>query len=58
VTAYRQPAEANGQRLYALVTAVNGGEAYDAKVVDEKGAVFVELKGYRTVDLPGQVTLS
>jgi hypothetical protein len=57
VTAYRQPAEANGQRLFALVTAVNGGDAYDAKVVDENGAVYVELKGYRTVDLPGQVTL-
>ncbi len=56
VTAYRQPEEATG-RLYALVTAVNGGEAYDARVVDEHGNVYIDLKGYRTVDLPGSVTL-
>ena len=58
VTAYRQPVEANGQRLYALVTAVDGGERYDAQVVDESGAVYVALQGYRTVDLPGRVALS
>jgi NAD(P)-dependent dehydrogenase (short-subunit alcohol dehydrogenase family) len=56
VTAYRQPEEANG-RLYALVRACDGGEAYDAQVVDERGNVYVTLKGYRTVDLPGSVTL-
>jgi len=57
VTAYRQPAEANGNRLYSLVTALDGGEAFHALVVDETGAVYVDLKGYRTVDLPGSVTL-
>jgi malonyl CoA-acyl carrier protein transacylase len=57
VTAFRQPEEANGQRLFALVEAVNGGETYNATVVDESGNIYVELKGYRTVDLPGQVTL-
>jgi 3-oxoacyl-(acyl-carrier-protein) synthase/acyl carrier protein/NAD(P)-dependent dehydrogenase (short-subunit alcohol dehydrogenase family) len=57
VTAYRQPEEANGQRLYALVEAIDGGDTYNATVVDETGNVYVELKGYRTVDLPGQVTL-
>jgi NAD(P)-dependent dehydrogenase (short-subunit alcohol dehydrogenase family) len=56
VTAYRQPEEANG-RLYALVHALDGGEAYDAQVVDERGNVYVALQGYRTVDLPGSVTL-
>ena len=57
VTAYKQPAEANGTRLYAVVTPLDGGEAYHAQVVDESGAVYVELKGYRTVDLPGSVSL-
>jgi hypothetical protein len=57
VTAYRQPEEANGQRLYALVEAIDGGDTYNATVVDDTGNVYVELKGYRTVDLPGQVTL-
>ena len=57
VTAFRQPAEANGRRLYALVTALDGGEAYHALVVDEAGDVYVDLKGYRTIDLPGSVSL-
>jgi NAD(P)-dependent dehydrogenase (short-subunit alcohol dehydrogenase family) len=56
-TAYRQPDGVNGQRLYALVKALDGGEAYQAQVVDDTGEVYVELKGYRTVDLPGSVTL-
>ena len=58
VTAYRQPAEANGRRLYAVVEAIDGGESYNAQVVDEAGNVYVDLKGYRTVDLPGSVSLS
>ena len=58
VTVYRQPEEAAGRRLYALVEAIGGGESYDARVVDEAGNVYVELKGYRTVDLPGSVSLS
>ena len=57
VSVYKQPAEANGSRLYALVTALDGGKAYQALVVDESGAVYVDLKGYRTVELPGNVTL-
>ena len=58
VTTYRQPEEAQGQRLYALVEAVDGGDAYHAQVVDEAGRVYVDLKGYRTVDLPGSVSLA
>ncbi len=54
---YRKPEEANGKRLYALVTAVDGGESYDARVVDEGGCVYVALRGYRTVQMPGVVTL-
>ena len=57
VTTYKQPAEANGHRLYSLVTAQDDGAAYHAKVVDETGAVYVDLKGYRTVALPGNVSL-
>ena len=56
VTAYRQEAEAKG-RLYALVEAVDDGAAFKAQVVDKSGNVFVELDGYRTVQLPGAVSL-
>ena len=57
VTAYRQPEEADGKRLYALVTAVDDGQRYDALVVDENGNVFVDLKGYRTVVMPGTTNI-
>ena len=57
VTVYRQPEQANGARLYALVTAVDGGASFDARVLDESGNVYVDLRGYRTVQLPGSVTL-
>jgi hypothetical protein len=57
VTTYRQPETAAGRRLYTLVTAVDGGAAFDAQVVDEAGDVYVDLKGYRTVELPGSVDL-
>jgi hypothetical protein len=36
---------------------VDGGAAFDAQVVDEAGNVYVGLKGYRTVQLPGSVRL-
>jgi hypothetical protein len=54
VTAYRQERAADG-RLYAVVQAVNGGEQFEAQVVDEDGRVYVALRGYRTVALPGTV---
>ena len=57
VTTYRQPEQAEGARLFALVEAVDGGTAFDARVVDESGTVYVALTGYRTVQLPGNVTL-
>ncbi|NKQ36500.1 MAG: SDR family NAD(P)-dependent oxidoreductase, partial [Chloroflexi bacterium] len=56
VTAYRQEREADG-RLYAVVQAVDGGEAFAAQVVDRNGRVYVTLRGYRTVALPGKVQL-
>ncbi|MCP4423408.1 MAG: SDR family NAD(P)-dependent oxidoreductase, partial [Chloroflexi bacterium] len=55
VTTYRQAADANGRRLYALVEAINDGETFDAQVVDEGGRVYVSVTGYRTVRLPGSV---
>ena len=55
-TAYRQEDEATG-RLYATVKVRGDGEAFDARVVDEKGVVFAEVQGYRTVALPERRTL-
>jgi acyl transferase domain-containing protein/acyl carrier protein/NAD(P)-dependent dehydrogenase (short-subunit alcohol dehydrogenase family) len=57
VAIYRQPESAEGRRLYALVTAINNGSSYDAHVVDTDGNVYVELRGYRTVRLPGEVNV-
>ncbi|HSD29700.1 MAG TPA: SDR family NAD(P)-dependent oxidoreductase [Vicinamibacteria bacterium] len=56
-TAYL-PEEARGERrLFAIVGARRDGEAFDARVVDENGVVHAEVVGYRTVALPGRVTL-
>ncbi len=52
VRRFGDPAKAKG-RLFAVVTPE--GDRYDARVVDEKGAVFVTLKGYGTAELPGGV---
>jgi hypothetical protein len=46
-----------GRSLFALVDALGGGEAFDAKVVDDQGRVYLELSGYRTVPLPERRTL-
>jgi NAD(P)-dependent dehydrogenase (short-subunit alcohol dehydrogenase family)/acyl carrier protein len=53
VTAYRQPEDADGGRLYGIVQTADGGDTFDCQVVDEAGNLFVELKGYRTVGRPG-----
>jgi len=55
--AYRGEEEAGEKRLYATVEALRDGAAFDARVVDEKGLVYAEVVGYRTVALPGQRTL-
>jgi hypothetical protein len=49
--------EEGERRLYVTVEARAGGEAFDARVVDEKGLVHAEIVGYRTIALPGQRTL-
>jgi hypothetical protein len=54
---HRQPEEAKDKRLYALVEVRDDGAAFDGKVVDEKGLVYAELVGYRTVSLPGRRSL-
>jgi hypothetical protein len=53
LSAYRQPAEAEGRRLYGIVQTADNGDTFDAQVLDEAGNLFVELKGYRTVGRPG-----
>ena len=52
VTAYRQPEEAAGRRLTCVCTTPNGGERFNATVVDEAGNMFVALAGYLTVARP------
>jgi hypothetical protein len=52
VSAFRQPAEAEGRRLYCVCKTHNDGESFDAQVVDEAGSVFVTLKSYLTVSRP------
>jgi hypothetical protein len=54
VAAYRQMEDAPG-RLYAIVTTPDG-ESFDAQVIDETGNVYVAVKSYRTVALPGNVS--
>jgi hypothetical protein len=57
VRTYRQLAAAAARRLYCVVNALEDGAAFDALVMDETGAVYVQLSGYRTVPLPGKVTI-
>ena len=54
---YRPEEVAGERRLYVTVAAHGGGEAFDARVVDEKGQVHAEVVGYRTVALPDRRTL-
>jgi hypothetical protein len=46
---YRPEHAAGEGRLYVVVEARGEGEAFDARVVDEKGLVHAEVVGYRTV---------
>jgi hypothetical protein len=56
ITTYRQAKAARG-RLYARVT-TRDGLAFDAQVIDEAGNVYVDLQGYGTVALPGEVSFT
>ncbi len=57
VIAYRDPADAEGQRLYAIAQPIDDGKHFDVDVVDEQGRVYVRLTGYRTVRLRNPVKL-
>jgi NAD(P)-dependent dehydrogenase (short-subunit alcohol dehydrogenase family) len=50
--------DAASSRLWAVVRAHDEGASFDADVVDERGRVLVELRGYRTVPLEGKVSLA
>jgi hypothetical protein len=49
---YGQEEEAGGKRLYALLETGDGGQSFDADVVDEAGKLYVRLRDYRTVSRP------
>lgn len=51
------PIQPNGGRLFAEVSSVGSPEksCFDARVVDEKGRVYLELFRYCTIDLPYDV---
>ena len=57
VSVHRRPAEAKGRPLYAVVDVREEGAVFDGRVVDEKGLVYAEIVGYRTVALPERRTL-
>ena len=46
--------EAAKSRLYAVATPNEDG-SFDAQVVDEKGGLYLVLKGYRTMELPDPI---
>jgi hypothetical protein len=54
---HRRPEEAKGKGLYAVVAVREDGAVFDGRVVDEKGLVYAEVVGYRTVALPERRTL-
>lgn len=54
VTAFGGPVAPRAP-LVAVVTARDGGERFDAMVVDAEGIVCVKLEGYRSVELPGAI---
>ncbi|MFN2160835.1 MAG: polyketide synthase dehydratase domain-containing protein, partial [Candidatus Promineifilaceae bacterium] len=53
LSVYLQENDTGAARLFALVNTEDDGETFDARVVDENGRVYVDLRGYRTVSRPG-----
>jgi hypothetical protein len=53
VRVYAAPQPAAGRRLFAVVHPCAQGAAYNARVVDEDGRVYVELEGYQTIAFGG-----
>jgi hypothetical protein len=56
VSVYRAMPEGGETQLYAVITP-DGDGGFDAQVRDEAGEVYVALRGYHTVALPGAVTI-
>jgi hypothetical protein len=52
VIAYRQPEAAGERQLYGKVWTSDDGASFDGQVFDESGAVYVDLRDYRTVTRP------
>ena len=52
VTAYRQPEEAEGRRLYCVCKTDNDGESFDAQVVGRSRQCLRGPKSYLTVARP------
>ncbi|MBI3941379.1 MAG: SDR family NAD(P)-dependent oxidoreductase [Chloroflexi bacterium] len=57
VSIYCHPDGILQQQIIARVTALEGGEKFDAQVVTHSGEVLVALRGYQTVGLTGEVAL-
>jgi 3-hydroxymyristoyl/3-hydroxydecanoyl-(acyl carrier protein) dehydratase len=55
VSSLMRDPESVKDRLYAVVTPSPNGGTFDAEVVDAKGNRYLQLKGYRTVAVPGAV---
>ncbi len=47
--------DADGTRLYAVVTSDQARGSFDAEIVDAKGNRYLQLGGYRTVAVPNAV---
>ncbi len=56
VAVFRPTPPPGEPQLYAIVTPVSSG-VFDAQVRDEEGNVYVAMRGYHTVALPGSIEL-
>jgi len=53
-----RPGRLPNDKLFALVETKDDGKQFDARVVDGDGLVYLELDGYRTVTMPGEVNFN
>jgi hypothetical protein len=52
VKVYRPLPDDQERRLYALVEVLEGGDGFNAQVVDDSGDIYLDLSDYRTTRLP------
>jgi NAD(P)-dependent dehydrogenase (short-subunit alcohol dehydrogenase family) len=57
VAVFRPTPPPGEPQLYAIVTSAGSAGVFDAQVRDEEGNVYVAMRGYHTVALPGTVEL-